>query len=99
MVASAHMSVVTAKVAGVDQIVACTPPSDGAIPSESVAAMSLAGADEIYVVGGVQAIAAMAYGTNQSERLIFLSVQATPMSQRPSGSYSGMSYRSPCGSH
>ena len=62
MVASAHMSVVTAKVAGVSQIIACTPPINGEIPAATVAAMHLGGADEIYLLGGVQALAAMAYG-------------------------------------
>jgi sulfopropanediol 3-dehydrogenase len=62
MVASAHMSIVTARVAGVKRIVACTPPQQGKIPAATVAAMALAGADEIYVLGGVQAIAAMAIG-------------------------------------
>ncbi len=63
MVASAHMSVLTAKVAGVRRVAACTPPLNGAPPAATVAAMSLAGADEIYVLGGVQAIAAMGLGT------------------------------------
>ena len=63
MVASAHMSVLTAKVAGVKYVVACTPPIDGGAPRETVAAMALAGADEIHIVGGVQAVAAMALGT------------------------------------
>lgn len=63
MVASAHMSVLTAKVAGVPRVVACTPPIGGEIPAATVAAMHLAGADEIYLLGGVQAIAAMALGT------------------------------------
>jgi sulfopropanediol 3-dehydrogenase len=63
MVASAHMSVLTAKVAGVRRVIACTPPMDGAPPKETVAAMSLAGADEIYILGGVHAVAAMALGT------------------------------------
>ena len=63
MVASAHMSIVTAKVAGVKRIIACTPPTEGAPHPETVAAMVLAGADEIYLLGGVQAIAAMALGT------------------------------------
>jgi sulfopropanediol 3-dehydrogenase len=63
MVASAHMSVLTAKVAGVQRIVACTPPLGGLPPAATVAAMALGGADEIYLVGGVQAIAAMALGT------------------------------------
>jgi sulfopropanediol 3-dehydrogenase len=63
MVASAHMSVVTAKVAGVKRVVACTPPMGGAPPAATVAAMSLGGADEIYILGGVQAVCAMAVGT------------------------------------
>lgn len=63
MVASAHMSVLTAKVAGVRRVIACTPPMDGVPPKETVAAMSLAGADEIYILGGVHAVAAMALGT------------------------------------
>jgi sulfopropanediol 3-dehydrogenase len=63
MVASAHMSIVTAKVAGVQRIVACTPPTDGAAHAETIAAMALGGADEIFLLGGVQAIGAMALGT------------------------------------
>ncbi|MET4636425.1 histidinol dehydrogenase [Kaistia defluvii] len=63
MVASAHMSVVTAKVAGVKRIVACAPPFKGGPHPAIVAAMHLAGADEIYVLGGVQAVGAMALGT------------------------------------
>jgi sulfopropanediol 3-dehydrogenase len=63
MVASAHMSVLTAKVAGVKRVIACTPPINGQIPAATVAAMHMAGADEIYLLGGVQAIAMMAIGT------------------------------------
>jgi sulfopropanediol 3-dehydrogenase len=63
MVASAHMSVVTAKVAGVKRVVASAPPHDGGPHPAIVAAMHLGGADEILVLGGVQAIAAMALGT------------------------------------
>lgn len=63
MVASAHMSVLTAKVAGVKRVIACTPPINGEIPAATVTAMHMAGADEIYLLGGVQAIAAMALGT------------------------------------
>jgi sulfopropanediol 3-dehydrogenase len=63
LIASAHMSVLTAKVAGVKRVVACAPPFDGKPSPEIVAAMALAGADEIYCVGGVQAVAAMAIGT------------------------------------
>ena len=63
MVASAHMSVLTAKVAGVKRIVAAAPPFKGSAHPAIVAAMHLAGADEILVLGGVQAIGAMALGT------------------------------------
>jgi sulfopropanediol 3-dehydrogenase len=64
MVASAHMSVVTARVAGVKRIIACAPPHQGGPHPAIVAAMHFGGADEIYVLGGVQAIAAMALGTD-----------------------------------
>ena len=63
MVASAHMSIVTARVAGVGHITACTPPNQGGPHPETIAAMQLGGADEIHVLGGVQAVAAMALGT------------------------------------
>ena len=63
MVASAHMTIVTAKAAGVERVIACTPPTKGKPHPETIAAMSLAGADEIYLLGGVQAVAAMALGT------------------------------------
>ena len=63
MVASAHMSIVTARTAGVKRIIACTPPNQGEPHAETIAAMVLGGADEIHVIGGVQAIAAMALGT------------------------------------
>jgi sulfopropanediol 3-dehydrogenase len=63
MVASAHMSIVTARVAGVSRIAACAPPHKGGPHPAIVAAMHFGGADEIYVLGGVQAIAAMALGT------------------------------------
>jgi sulfopropanediol 3-dehydrogenase len=62
MVASAHMSIVTARVAGVKRIVACAPPHRGGPNGAIVAAMHFGGADEIYVLGGVQAVAAMALG-------------------------------------
>ena len=63
MVASAHMSIVTARAAGVRRVIACTPPNQGVPHAETIAAMVLAGADDIYVLGGVQAIAAMGVGT------------------------------------
>lgn len=65
MVASAHMSVVTAKVAGVKRVIAAAPPFNGRPAPAIVAAMHLGGADEIYCVGGVQAVVAMALGTKQ----------------------------------
>lgn len=63
MVASAHMSILTAKVAGVKRVIGCTPPINGELPATTIAAMHLAGADEIYILGGVQAMVAMAVGT------------------------------------
>lgn len=63
LVASAQMSILTAKVAGVNRVIGCTPPIDGKIPEATVAAMHLAGADEIYILGGIQAMTAMAVGT------------------------------------
>lgn len=63
LLASAHMTVLTARVAGCERIITCAPPFKGKISEKIVAAQALAGADEIYCLGGVQAIAAMAYGT------------------------------------
>jgi sulfopropanediol 3-dehydrogenase len=67
MVASAHMSVVTASVAKVPRIVACTPPYQGQPNAAVIAAMHLGGAHEIYVIGGIQAVGAMALGTETIE--------------------------------
>ncbi len=67
MVASAHMSVATASVAGVPRIIACTPPFNGAPNPAVIAAMHLGGAHEIYVLGGIQAVGAMALGTETIE--------------------------------
>ena len=67
MVASAHMSVLTASVAGVPRIVATTPPFEGRPNAAVVAAMHLGGAHEIYVLGGIQAVGAMAIGTESIE--------------------------------
>ena len=67
MVASAHMSVATATVAGVPRIVACTPPFKGTPNPAVIAAMHLGGAHEIYVLGGIQAVGAMALGTESIE--------------------------------
>lgn len=79
MVASAHMSVLTAKVAGVKRVLACTPPINGQIPAATVAAMHFAGADEIYILGGIQAVAAMGLGTE--------SIQAVDMLIGPGNAY------------
>ena len=67
MVASAHMSVVTAKAAGVKEVIACTPPIRGELPAATIAAIHFGGADEIYILGGVQALASMAYGALDME--------------------------------
>lgn len=72
LTASAHMTIVTAKVAGVPRVAACTPPIRGEIPAATVAAMHLAGADEIYLLGGVQAVAALAVGTETIGRVPML---------------------------
>lgn len=66
------MTILTAKVAGVPNVVACTPPIMGKIPNATVAAMYLAGADEIFILGGVQAVAAMALGTESIRKVDFL---------------------------
>ena len=63
LLASAHMSVITAKVAGVKRVATCAPPFQGKFAPAIVAAQAMAGADEIYALGGVQAIGAMAVGT------------------------------------
>ncbi len=72
MLASAHMSVLTAKVAGVKRVIACAPPFEGKPAAAIIAAMALAGADEIYTMGGVQAVAAMAIGTETVKRVDML---------------------------
>jgi len=64
LLASAHMSVLTAKVAGVPRVITCAPPFDGKPADKIVAAQAMAGADEIYALGGIQAIGAMAIGTD-----------------------------------
>jgi sulfopropanediol 3-dehydrogenase len=63
LLASAHMSVITAKVAGCERVITCAPPFGGKPAPAVVAAQAMAGADEIYVLGGIQAIGAMAIGT------------------------------------
>ncbi|KAL4938724.1 hypothetical protein BDV06DRAFT_225733 [Aspergillus oleicola] len=72
LLASAHMTILTAKVAGVSHVIACTPPIRGSIPNATIAAMHFAGADEIYLLGGVQAIAAMAVGTESIPKVDFI---------------------------
>lgn len=72
LMASAHMTIVTAKAAGVPHVVACTPPTRGEVPAATVAAMHLAGADEIHLLGGVQALAAMAIGTDSVSKVDML---------------------------
>jgi len=79
LLASAHMSVITAKVAGVARVATCAPPYRGAPAPAIVAAQALAGADEIYCLGGVQAIAALAFGTE--------SVAAVDMIVGPGNAY------------
>lgn len=79
MVASSHMSILTAKVAGVKRIIAFTPPINGTIPLATVCAMHYAGADEIYILGGVQAMVAMALGTE--------SIHAVDMIAGPGNAY------------
>ncbi len=79
LVASAHMTILTAKVAGVPRVIACAPPFQGKPAPAIVTAMHLAGADEIYVLGGVQAIAAMAVGTE--------TIRATDMVAGPGNAY------------
>jgi sulfopropanediol 3-dehydrogenase len=63
LLASAHMSVITAKVAGVPRVITCAPPFEGKLAPAIVAAQAMAGADEIYSLGGIQAVGAMAIGT------------------------------------
>ena len=85
MVASAHMSIVTARVAGVGRIIACAPPHKGGPHPAIVAAMHFGGADDIYVLGGVQAVAAMALGTETIPAVDMLVGPGTPMLRKPSG--------------
>lgn len=79
MLASAHMSVLTAKVAGCERVITCAPPFKGKPAPAIVAAQHFAGADEIYCLGGVQAIAAMALGTE--------SIQPVDMIAGPGNAY------------
>jgi len=79
LLASAHMTILTAKVAGVKRVIGCAPPFQGKPAPAIVTAMHLAGADEIHVLGGVQAIGAMAIGT--------ASMQACDMVAGPGNAY------------
>ena len=72
LLASAHMTIVTAKAAGVPYVIASTPPIQGQIPHATIAAAHLAGADEIFLLGGVQAVAAMAIGTETISKVDFI---------------------------
>ena len=67
LLASTHMGILTAKVAGVKHVIACAPPYEGKPAAAIVAAQHLAGADEIYVLGGIQAVALMALGAEADE--------------------------------
>ncbi|KAK4947527.1 hypothetical protein LTR10_013472 [Elasticomyces elasticus] len=78
LLASAHMTIVTAKAAGVPRVIACTPPIMGVIPSSTVAAMHYAGADDIYILGGVQAVSAMAVGTETIGKVDFIAGPGNP---------------------
>jgi sulfopropanediol 3-dehydrogenase len=78
LTASAHMTIVTAKVAGVDRVTACTPPIRGEVPAATIAAMHLAGADQIYLLGGVQAVAALAIGTESISRVDMIAGPGNP---------------------
>lgn len=66
------MTILTAKVAGVKHVIGCTPPISGKLPAATICAMHLAGADEIFILGGVQAVAAMAVGTQTIAKVDFL---------------------------
>lgn len=72
LLASAHMSVITAKVAGVPRVITCAPPFEGRPAPAIVAAQHMAGADAIYALGGIQAIGAMAIGTDSIEAVDML---------------------------
>jgi sulfopropanediol 3-dehydrogenase len=73
LIASVHMQVTTARVAGVERIVCCAPPRDGAIWPATLVAMDICGASEIYSLGGVQALAAMAFGFEEMKPVDLIS--------------------------
>ncbi len=72
LLASAHMGIITARVAGVSRVIALTPPMEGKPNPATIAAIAMAGADEIHLIGGVQALAAAAYGTEELARVDML---------------------------
>ncbi|KIW58727.1 histidinol dehydrogenase [Exophiala xenobiotica] len=78
LLASAHMTILTAKVAGVPNVIGCTPPINGELPNATITAMHLAGADEIFILGGVQAVAAMAVGTETIRKVDFIAGPGNP---------------------
>ena len=87
LTASAHMTIVTAKAAGVGRVAACTPPIRGELPLVTLAAMHIGGADEAYVLGGVQAVAALALGTETIARVDLLTGPGMLSYPRPSANF------------
>ena len=88
LLASAHMSVITAKVAGVARVVTCAPPFQGRPAPAIVAAQAMAGADEIWCLGGIQAVGAMAIGTASMAPVDILVGPGNALSPKPSASCS-----------
>ena len=91
LLASAHMSVITAKVAGVSRVITAAPPLGGRPAPAIVAAQAMAGADEILCLGGIQAIGAVAIGTASIAAVDMLVGPATRSSRKPSASCSAAS--------
>ena len=91
MVASAHMSVLTASVAGVPRIIASAPPVDGEPHPAIVAAMAMGGAHEIYVMGGIQAVGAMAIGTESIEPVHMLVGPGNAFVRKPNVNFMAVS--------
>ena len=78
LIASVHMQVTTARVAGVERVIACAPPRGDGIWPATLVAMDLCGADDVYAVGGVQALAAMAFGTSEIEPVDMITGPGNP---------------------
>ena len=78
LIASVHMQVVTARVAGVGRVIACAPPRGEGIWPATLVAMDLCGADEVYALGGVQALAAMAFGTSEIDPVDMITGPGNP---------------------